>query len=98
MIIVITPPEFIPHEESIINRLFENGLHLLHLRKPGGSRKDYENFIQKIIPAFRNRIVIHDHFGLVKTYEMCIRDSVTIALQIRTGNIQRNIRRIDYPV
>ena len=68
MIIVITPPEFIPHEESIINRLFENELHLLHLRKPGGSRKDYENFIQKIIPAFRNRIVIHDHFGLVKTY------------------------------
>lgn len=68
MIIVITPPEFIPHEESIINRLFENGLHLLHLRKPGGSLEDYENFIQKIIPAFRNRIVIHDHFDLVKTY------------------------------
>ncbi|WP_294139314.1 thiamine phosphate synthase [uncultured Sanguibacteroides sp.] len=68
MIIVITPPEFIPREESIINRLFENGLHLLHLRKPEGSHKDYENLIQKIFPAFRSRIVIHNHFDLVKTY------------------------------
>ena len=39
MIIVITSPNDLPEEEEIANRLFENGLHALHLRKPGAPRE-----------------------------------------------------------
>ena len=35
MIVIITPPRTLPDEEHIVNKLFESGLHLLHLRKPG---------------------------------------------------------------
>ena len=68
MIVVITPPYRIPDEEVIVNSLFKNGLHLLHLRKPDAERVVYERFIQKIEPCFRERIVVHDHFDLVEAY------------------------------
>lgn len=68
MLIVITPPYHVPGEERIVNRLFENGLHLLHLRKPGAEREIFEGFIQKIEPRFRERIVVHDHFDLAEAY------------------------------
>lgn len=68
MLIVITPPYRVPDEERIVNRLFENGLHLLHLRKPGAEREIFEGFIQKIEPRFRERIVVHDHFDLAEAY------------------------------
>ena len=68
MIVVITPPYRIPDEEVIVNSLFKNGLHLLHLRKPDAERVVYERFIQKIEPCFRERIVVHDHFALVEAY------------------------------
>ena len=36
-LIVITSPDFIPEEARIITGLFEVGLDLLHLRKPGST-------------------------------------------------------------
>lgn len=68
MVIIITPPRSLPDEESIVNRLFENGLHLLHLRKPGADRETLENFIRGIEPRFRERVIVHDHFELVEKY------------------------------
>ena len=68
MVIIITPPRSLPDEESIVNRLFENGLHLLHLRKPGADRETLENFIRGIEPRFRERVIVHDHFELVEEY------------------------------
>lgn len=68
MVIIITPPRSLPDEESIVNRLFENGLHLLHLRKPGADRETLENFIRGIAPRFRERVIVHDHFELVEEY------------------------------
>ena len=68
MLIIITSPNFLPNEELIINKLFENGLHILHLRKPETDRNTLENLIQKITPRFRERIVLHNHFELAKEY------------------------------
>ena len=68
MIVVITPPYPVADEELIVNRLFENGLHLLHLRKLNAERDVYERFIQKIEPRFRERIIVHDYFDLVESY------------------------------
>ena len=68
MIIVITSPNDLPEEEEIANRLFENGLHALHLRKPGATRDRYERFIRGIAPRFRERVVVHDYPELAEAY------------------------------
>ena len=47
MLIIITPPHALPDEERcIVNKLFESGLHLLHLRKPGADRETLERYIR----------------------------------------------------
>lgn len=68
MIVIITPPHTLPDEERIVNRLFESGLHLLHLRKPGADRDTLERYIRGIRPHFRERVVLHDHFELAEEY------------------------------
>lgn len=68
MLIIITPPHTLPDEERIVNRLFESGLHLLHLRKPGADRDTLERYIRGIRPRFRERVILHDHFELAKEY------------------------------
>lgn len=68
MIVIITPPRTLPDEEHIVNKLFESGLHLLHLRKPGADRDTLERYIRGIRPRFRERVVLHDHFELAEEY------------------------------
>ena len=66
MIVIITPPHTLPDEECIVNKLFESGLHLLHLRKPGADRETLERYIRGIRPRFRERVILHDHFELAE--------------------------------
>lgn len=68
MLIIITPPHALPDEECIVNKLFESGLHLLHLRKPGADRETLERYIRGIRPRFRERVILHDHFELAEEY------------------------------
>ena len=63
-IILITSPDEVKNEAIICNLLFSRGLQILHLRKPGFPQSYYEDFIVKIEPRYRKRIVIHDHFSL----------------------------------
>ncbi len=69
-IIVITSPVPVKDEALLCNLLFAHGLELLHLRKPNCDRSVYENFINRIAPGYRNRIVIHDHYDLVSRYKL----------------------------
>ncbi|MDR0765455.1 MAG: thiamine phosphate synthase, partial [Odoribacteraceae bacterium] len=65
MIIVITSPSPLDGESAACNALFAAGLRVLHLRKPNAAREVHEAFIREILPAYRDRIVVHDHFELV---------------------------------
>lgn len=68
----------IPNEIHVLNLLFCNGLEVFHLRKDldckhlGGTEKYTEervrNYIESIHESFRDRIIIHSHFHLVKEY------------------------------
>lgn len=69
-IIIITSPESIKDEALACNSLFAHGLETLHLRKPGANEDLYENFILRIEPRYRNRIVIHDYYHLVGKYQL----------------------------
>lgn len=68
--IVITSPVPVKDEATVCNLLFDHGLELLHLRKPGGNREAYETFIRKIRCCYRKRIVIHDHYSLAEKYRL----------------------------
>lgn len=69
-IIVITNPTPVKDEALLCNLLFDNGLEILHLRKPGASREVYEDFLQKTDRRYLNRIMIHDHYELAEEYQL----------------------------
>lgn len=62
--ILFTRPDFFAGEEDIINTLFENGLELLHLRKPNFAPVYMERLLSLINPKYYKKIVIHDFFYL----------------------------------
>lgn len=66
--IVISNPIFIENEKKIINQLFEEGLSLLHIRKPGFSELEMAQFIHQIKIEFRDRIVLHNYHLLAEDF------------------------------
>lgn len=70
MIIVITPEEFIKNETEIINELFQEGLVLLHIRKPLLNSVGMVDFIQKINSKFHHQLVLHSHYELAENFNI----------------------------
>ena len=70
MIIVITPEELIQNETAIINELFQEGLDLLHVRKPFINAEEMRDFIQKINSEFHSQLVLHSHYDLTKEFKI----------------------------
>lgn len=70
MIIVITPEECFQKETEIINELFQEGLDLLHIRKPFIGREEMEDFIQEIDPQFHHQLVLHSHYDLADDFNI----------------------------
>ncbi|MFZ4931472.1 thiamine phosphate synthase [Chryseobacterium sp. Mn2064] len=68
MILVITPEKIVSYEAEIINQLFQEGLDLLHIRKPGISRHEMIRFIDKIDASFYPQLVLHNHHELGERY------------------------------
>ncbi|HSD06264.1 thiamine phosphate synthase [Flavobacterium sp.] len=68
--IVITNPTTVPNEMEIINSLFENGLELLHIRKPDFSEIKTALFIHQIKKKFRAKLVLHNHHQLIDKFEI----------------------------
>lgn len=59
MLIGISRPDFFAGEADAINALFDAGLPLLHLRKPGGSEADVAKIVERVRPEFRARLTLH---------------------------------------
>lgn len=70
MIIVITPEELVENETEIINKLFQEGLDLLHLRKPFINEDEMTDFIQKIDSKFHSQLVLHSHYDLAEIFNI----------------------------
>ena len=70
-LILLTCPEFFVEEDKILTTLFEEGLDILHLRKPNSEPVFCERLLSLIPEQFRQKIVVHDHcylrdeFGLM---------------------------------
>lgn len=67
-LILITSPSFFLEEDNIINLLFEEGLEILHLRKPNSEPIYCERLLKLISEQWRKKIVVHDHFYLKSEY------------------------------
>lgn len=67
-IIVITRPDIFEGETTLVNKLFEQGMERLHLRKPEATKEALAEWIEGIAPLFRQRIVLHDHHELARCY------------------------------
>ena len=63
-LITITLPVFFEEEAEAITSLFDAGLEILHLRKPGASYEDMEKLLNKLPSEYLERIVTHEHFQL----------------------------------
>jgi thiamine-phosphate pyrophosphorylase len=66
--IIITNPSAIANEISIIDSLFEEGLSLLHIRKPDFSELEMAQFIHQIKLEFRSNLVLHNHHELAEDF------------------------------
>lgn len=66
--IVISNPFAVANEIKIIHSLFEEGLTLLHIRKPEFSELEMAQFIHQIKPKYRSNLVLHSHHGLVEDF------------------------------
>lgn len=61
-LIGITDACFFDREPALIACAFENGLDLLHIRKPDASSADLCRLLSAIPASLHDRLVLHDHF------------------------------------
>lgn len=66
--ITITSPDFILGEAIFIDKLFLQGLDLLHIRKPDASLEAYKRLLLQIPRHWYSRIVLHEHFDLAEEF------------------------------
>lgn len=67
---VLSSNKRIENEIGIVVQLFRNGLMQFHLRKPRFSTEEMEEYIDRIPPRFRKRIIIHSHHELALKYNL----------------------------
>ena len=61
MLVVISSPTTVADEATIINTLFDEGLEILHLRKPDTTIEEIRSLLKKIKPQYYQRIALHQH-------------------------------------
>ncbi|MBO4613344.1 MAG: thiamine phosphate synthase [Bacteroidaceae bacterium] len=69
-LILLTSPDFFIEEDKILAALFEEGLDLLHLRKPNSEPVFCERLLTLLPDEYHRRIVTHDHFYLKEEFNL----------------------------
>lgn len=69
-LVLLTCPEFFVEEDKILTTLFEEGLDILHLRKPNSEPVYCERLLSLMPEQYRSRIVAHDHFYLRDEFDL----------------------------
>ncbi|MCV2486211.1 thiamine phosphate synthase [Flavobacterium sp. SH_e] len=66
--IVISNSFVVDNEIKILHSLFDEGLSLLHIRKPDFSELEMAQFIHQIKLEFHDNLVLHSHHHLAKDF------------------------------
>lgn len=91
-LIVISDPVCFKGESNLINQLFEAGLSVLHLRKPGVNKLSYEKLIAEIDIAYHSRIALHQFHELSKDFPSIKR--LHYPEQLRLANFECDLKQI----
>jgi thiamine-phosphate pyrophosphorylase len=70
MLIVVSDAVMLKNEAALINALFEEGLEIFHLRKPGAAASEWQQLLEKINPEHWNKIALHAHHQLANMFGM----------------------------
>lgn len=69
-LILLTSPKFFVEEDKILTSLFEEGLDVLHIRKPDSEPVYCERLLHLLPSQYRSKIVVHDHFYLKDEFNL----------------------------
>lgn len=70
MIIVISNPTPVANEAATINRLFDEGLEIFHVRKKDFSEREMREYIENISEKYFSKLVLHSHYHLAQEYHL----------------------------
>lgn len=70
MLIVISDPTLIKNEAHLIHALFDEGLEVLHLRKPEASADEIRILLQQINACYHPKISLHHCHSLAKEFDI----------------------------
>ena len=69
-IIVITTPNFMKGEESVIPHLLQLGVDIVHIRKPSATREQLALLLDSLPKWCYDRLVVHDCLELANEYHL----------------------------
>lgn len=69
-LIVQTLPTFFVEEDKIITTLFDEGLDILHIRKPDSEPVYYERLLSLLPNEYYDRIVVHENYYLKQEFDL----------------------------
>ncbi len=70
MLIVLTSEKELTNEAMLLNQLFDNGLEVLHLRKPSFDIGGYRKLLIKIDKRHLSKIMIHQYHDLCAEFDL----------------------------
>lgn len=70
MFIVITKDTVIPDEAFYLNQFFDEGMEVLHFRKPAVTKNDYKDLLHQIDKSHHPKIMLHQHHDLVEEFNV----------------------------
>lgn len=69
-LVILSQPQFFIEEDTILTTLFDEGLDLLHLYKPGSEPLYFERLLSLIPDEYHKKIVIHDHYYMKQEFDL----------------------------
>jgi thiamine-phosphate pyrophosphorylase len=106
MLVVISSPTAVANEAAIINGLFDEGLEILHLRRPDITIEEMRSLLQKIKPQYYHQVSLHQHheaaddFGITRlhyteVYRGITNDKALLRLKEKSYVLSTSIHRLD---
>lgn len=95
-LIVISDPVYFKGESSLINLLFNAGLHIFHLRKPDTDILNYKELIAGIDTKYHDRIALHQFHELCADFPLIKR--IHYPEQLRKSSFEADSYNLDHLV
>lgn len=69
-LVIQTHPSFFVEEDKILSALFDEGLDILHIRKPDSEPVFYERLLSLLPNNCYDKISVHEHFYLKQEFDL----------------------------